>query len=71
MFSEAPHSADQYAALEQMWRHPSPQTAAVLDALGWHLPDRDLAKAARKAATKHRSWMANPHLMMRQQTRKP
>ena len=59
MFSAAPHSADQYAALEQMWRHASPHTAAVLDALGQHHPDRKLAKAARKAAIKHRSWMAN------------
>ena len=59
MFSATPHSADQYAALEQMWRHASPHTAAVLDALGQHHPDRKLAKAARKAAIKHRSWMAN------------
>ena len=59
MFSEAPHSDDQYAALEQIWRHPSSLTAAVLDALGQHHPDRALAKAARKAAVKHRSWMAN------------
>ena len=45
--------------LERMWRHPAPETAAVLDALGRHLPDRALAKAARKAAVRHRSWMAN------------
>jgi hypothetical protein len=59
MFSEAPHSDDQYAALDQIWRHPSSLTAPVLDALGQHHPDRALAKAARKAAIKHRSWMAN------------
>jgi hypothetical protein len=59
MFAAAPQSADQYAALEQMWRHPSPHTAAVLDALGQHHPDPKLAKAARKAAFRHRSWMAN------------
>lgn len=59
MFAAAPHMADQYAALEQIWRHPAPETAAVLDALGQHLPDPKLAKAARKAAIKHRSWMAN------------
>jgi hypothetical protein len=45
--------------LGDMWRHPAPETAAVLDALGAHLPDRQLAKLARKAAIKHRSWMAN------------
>lgn len=45
--------------LENMWRHPAPETARVLDALGRHLPDRMLAKAARKAAVRHRSWIAN------------
>ncbi len=45
--------------LEKMWRHPAPETAPVLDALGRHLPDRTLAKAARKAAVRHRSWIAN------------
>jgi hypothetical protein len=45
--------------LEFFWRHPAPETAAVLDVLGQHLPDRALAKQARKAAIKHRSWMAN------------
>jgi hypothetical protein len=45
--------------LENMWRHPAPETAPVLDALGRHLPDRTLAKAARKAAVRHRSWIAN------------
>lgn len=59
MFSQAPHSADQYAALEEMWRPPSPQTAAVLDALGEHLADKKLAKAARNTAMRHRGWMAN------------
>lgn len=38
---------------------PFPHTAAVLDALGQHLPDRKLAKAARKGAIRHRSWIAN------------
>jgi hypothetical protein len=59
MFSEAPHTGDRYNALEQMVRHPSPETELVLDALGKHLPDKKLAKAARKAAMRHRSWMAN------------
>ncbi len=45
--------------LEKMWRHPAPETVVVLEALGRHLPDRALAKAARKAAVRHRSWMAN------------
>jgi hypothetical protein len=59
MFSEAPQAADQYNALEQMVRHPAAETQLVLDALGRHLPDNKLAKAARKAAMRHRSWMAN------------
>jgi hypothetical protein len=33
--------------------------ASVLDVLGRHLPDHGLAKQARKAAIRHRSWMAN------------
>jgi len=45
--------------LDDMWRHPGAETGAVLDALGRHLPDAKLAKAARKAAMQHRSWMAN------------
>jgi hypothetical protein len=48
-----------FELLEKMWRHPAPETAIVLDALGRHLPDRALAKAARKAAVRHRSWIAN------------
>lgn len=45
--------------LEEMWRYPAPETGDVLDALGRHLPDHEMAKAARKAAMRHRSWMAN------------
>lgn len=45
--------------LESFWRHRAPETAAVLDSLGKHLPDRSLAKKARRAAIRHRSWMAN------------
>ncbi|WP_029112460.1 hypothetical protein [Mycobacterium sp. URHB0044] len=59
MFCEAPHASDQYDAVERMVRHPAPETELVLDALGRHLPDKKLAKAARKAAMRHRSWMAN------------
>lgn len=50
---------DPVAMLEFFWRHRAPETAAVLDALGRHLPDRALAKQARKAALRHRSWLAN------------
>ena len=59
LFTSSPDADQPYAVLEDMWRHPAPETAAVLDALGRHLPDRKLAKAARKAAVRHRSWMAS------------
>ncbi len=47
--------------LEELWRHDQPETIEILDTLGSHLSDRKLAKAARKAALRHRSWMANRH----------
>ena len=50
---------DPEAMLEFFWRHRAPETAGVLDVLGRHLPDRALAKLARKAAIRHRSWTAN------------
>lgn len=59
LFLASPTVADAEHALQLMWRHDAPETAAVLDALGRHLPDRHLAKAARKAALQHRSWMAS------------
>lgn len=52
-------NSDPLHILEFLWRHPAPETAAVLDVLGRHLADRALAKQARKAAIKHRSWIAN------------
>jgi hypothetical protein len=45
--------------IDDMWRHDQPQTVEVLEALGRHLTDKHLAKAARKAVIKHRSWLAN------------
>ncbi|MEU9885587.1 hypothetical protein [Sphaerisporangium sp. NPDC051011] len=42
-------------AIEEMWQVDHPDVAEVLDLLGRHLPDRNLAKAARKAAFKARS----------------
>lgn len=52
---------DPEGMLEFFWRHRVPETAAVLDVLGRHLPDRALAKQARKASLRHRSWLANAH----------
>ncbi|WP_319454539.1 MULTISPECIES: hypothetical protein [unclassified Mycobacterium] len=52
-------SHDPHRMLEFFWRHPAPETASVLDVLGRYLPDRVLAKQARKAGIKHQSWLAN------------
>ncbi|MGW4643974.1 hypothetical protein ACWEN6_36015 [Sphaerisporangium sp. NPDC004334] len=41
--------------IEEMWQVDHPDVAEVLDLLGRHLPDREIAKAARKAAFKARS----------------
>nr|WP_221475601.1 hypothetical protein [Sphaerisporangium rubeum] len=41
--------------IEEMWQVDHPDVAEVLDLLGRHLPDKDAAKAARKAAFKARS----------------
>lgn len=58
MFAEAQdHMVDDL--IEAMWRHDDPNTLPVLEALGRALPDKRLAKAARKAAIKHRTWAAN------------
>lgn len=51
--------SDPFRMLECFWRHPAPETAVVLAALARHLPDRVLAKEARRAELRHRSWMAN------------
>lgn len=45
--------------LDEMWREPTAEVALILDLLGTHLSDPKLSKAARKAAMRHRSWLAN------------
>ncbi len=49
----------QLALLDRLWRVPSPATASVLDGIGAIHPSKYTAKAARKAALRHRSWLAN------------
>jgi hypothetical protein len=46
--------------VEQGWRTDDPAVLPVLDALGRNHPDRGMAKAARKAALRHRSRLAAP-----------
>lgn len=50
---------EQLALLDRLWRVPSPATASVLDGIGATHPLKYTAKAARKAALRHRSWLAN------------
>lgn len=45
--------------IEEIWRHDRPETVELLEALGRHVTDKTLAKAARKAVVKHRSRLAN------------
>lgn len=59
LFLTSMPAADAPGMIAAMWRHPQPETLAVLETLGKHLPDKHLAKAARKAVYQHRSWMAN------------
>ena len=49
----------QLALLDRLWKVPSPLAAGVLDAIGATHPTKATAKAARKAALRHRSWLAN------------
>ena len=60
LFAETSSESD-IDLMEDLWRHDRPETIDVLDTLGKHLQDKQLAKAARKAAIKHRRWMANLH----------
>jgi hypothetical protein len=47
--------------VEQGWRTDDPSVLPVLDALGRDHPDRGIAKAARKAALRQRSRLADPN----------
>jgi hypothetical protein len=53
--ADAPAGIELGGMIDDMWRCEHPSTAEVLEALGDHLADRDVAKAARKAAYKARS----------------
>ncbi|HEX6468022.1 MAG TPA: hypothetical protein VF069_02930 [Streptosporangiaceae bacterium] len=53
--ADAPADVDLRSTVEELWRVDHPDVADVLGALGRHYPDKDVAKAARKAAFKARS----------------
>jgi hypothetical protein len=49
---------EQLELIGRLRRVPSETTVPVLEAIGRHHPDGDVAKAARRAVLQHRSWMA-------------
>jgi len=51
---------DEVRLLEGLWRAPSTATESVLEAVGRTHPSKAVAKAARKALFKRRSWSASP-----------
>jgi hypothetical protein len=42
-----------------MWRCDVEETSDVLAAIGRHVPDKAIAKAARRALFRRNSWLAN------------
>jgi hypothetical protein len=57
------HGAEEKQQLElfdRIWRLNHPRLADVLEAIGAHHPVKAVAKAARRALIRHRSWLANP-----------
>lgn len=50
---------DQVRTINALWRSPSSATLFVLETIGKAHPAKIVAKAARKAVIKHRSWLAN------------
>jgi hypothetical protein len=58
--ADTPADLDLRATVEEMWRLDHPDVADVLRALGDHHPDKETAKAARKAAFKARSRASAP-----------
>ncbi|MBE1535221.1 hypothetical protein [Actinomadura algeriensis] len=53
--ADVPADDDMAAMMDELWRIEHPDLVEVLEALGDHHPDRDVAKSARTAAYKARS----------------
>ncbi|MGH3920296.1 MAG: hypothetical protein ACRDSG_14870, partial [Pseudonocardiaceae bacterium] len=49
---------EQAALLEHFWRTEHPRVAELLEVIGEHHPDKRVAKSARKALLRHRSFIA-------------
>ncbi|MGH3905262.1 MAG: hypothetical protein ACRDTE_13890 [Pseudonocardiaceae bacterium] len=50
---------EQAALLEHFWRTEHPRVAELLEVIGEHHPDKRVAKSARKALLRHRSFIAS------------
>jgi hypothetical protein len=59
-FDQGAEEKQQLELLDHIWRLNHPRLADVLQAVGAHHPTKAIAKAARKALIRHRSWLANP-----------
>lgn len=57
-FAAGGSQVQQLGLLDRIWRLEHPRLADVLQTIGAHHPDTRVAKAARKALIRHRSWMA-------------
>ncbi|MGH3825055.1 MAG: hypothetical protein ACRDRA_19800 [Pseudonocardiaceae bacterium] len=49
---------EQIALLDRFWRAEHPRVGELLEVIGRHHPDKKVAKSARKALLKHRSFLA-------------
>lgn len=54
-FSQNQDTEQQVSMLDRLWRTDHPRAGELLEALGQHHPEKQVAKAARKAAFRHRS----------------
>jgi hypothetical protein len=59
-FDHGAEEQQQLELLDHIWRLDHPRLADVLEAIGAHHPVKAVAKAARRALIRHRSWLARP-----------
>jgi hypothetical protein len=59
-FDHGAGEEQQLELLDHIWRLDHPRLADVLEAIGAHHPVKAVAKAARRALIRHRSWLARP-----------
>jgi hypothetical protein len=54
-----PDREAQLALIERFWRADHPRVAELLEVIGKHHPDKQVAKSARKSLLRHRSWKSS------------